>query len=65
MDRGPWWATVHRVTKSWTLWHVQEEMNKDLFLLARSHCWYFGYFLVFPLEILAYLQMQFFFKLKL
>ena len=18
MDRGPWWATVHRVTKSWT-----------------------------------------------
>ena len=19
MDRGAWWATVHRVTKSWTL----------------------------------------------
>ena len=18
MDRGPWWATVHRVTKNWT-----------------------------------------------
>ena len=61
MDRGPWWATVHRVTKSWTLWHVQEEMNKDLFLLARSHCWYFGYFLVFPLEILAYVHMHRFF----
>ena len=27
MDRGAWWATVHRVTKSWTL--LKQFSNKE------------------------------------
>ena len=45
--------------------HTEEERNKDLFLLARSICWYFGYFLVFTLEIFAYLHMHSYFLIKI
>ena len=36
-DRGAWWATVHRVTKSWTRLkrlsaHTQEETGESLLL---------------------------------
>ena len=45
--------------------HTEEERNKDLFFLARSTCGYFGYFLVFTLEIFAYLHMHSYFLIKI
>ena len=47
VDRGAWWATLHRVTKSWTGlsdWHLHFHlMCCDCFLflplLPRSCCW--------------------------
>ena len=36
MDRGMWWLTVHRVTKSWT------RLSSYTFILAKFYCAGFG-----------------------
>ena len=30
VDRGTWWATLHRVAKSWTTEHTACSLNKSL-----------------------------------
>ena len=36
MDRGVWWATVHRVTKSWT---QLKQLSTHMRCVLTNHCW--------------------------
>ena len=47
MDRGVWWATIHRVTKSWT--RLKPLSMQNLFFLNfRFQAWHIQLFLLWP-----------------